>query len=164
MFSPPQQQTCQVWVGNSFEILNYMYIDFWMNKIQDRTQSSRSLLFKVFNVSVTSFHVYFDKQVHKKTGKKLSKQKKNSNLEFCWIKCAAALRHGIFIFSFFNLKVFHFIFARRCVWECLPMITSSVCVICILKWLHQCVLSTTENNQAATIFFFLGCPVEQAWP
>ena len=38
-----------------------MELDFWMNKIQDK--------------SIMSFHVYFEKQVHKKSEKK-NKQKK----------------------------------------------------------------------------------------
>ena len=37
-------------------------LDLWMNKIQDWTQSWRS-------ISVVSFYVYFDKQVHKKLEK-----------------------------------------------------------------------------------------------
>ena len=44
--------------------------------IQDRAQSWRSLLYKVFIVSVVSFHVYFDKQVHKKLEKTLISQPK----------------------------------------------------------------------------------------
>ena len=55
-----------------------MELDFWMNKIQDR----RSLLFKVFNVSVIFFHVYFDKKVHKKTGKQIKQAKKIQTLNF----------------------------------------------------------------------------------
>ena len=60
---------------------------------------------KCFIVSIMSFHVYFDKQVHKKTEqKKLSKQKKIE----AWILLnqtrtekqtrAAALRHIIYFF------------------------------------------------------------------
>ena len=59
-----------------------MELDLWMNKIQDRTQSWRSLLYKGFIVSVVSFHVYFDKQVHKKLENKISKQKKSKSLNF----------------------------------------------------------------------------------
>ena len=68
-----------------------MELDFWMNKIQDRTQSWRSLLFKVFHCvskCFISFLVYFNNLVHKKWEKKINKQKKKSNLEFCWIKRA----------------------------------------------------------------------------
>ena len=41
---------------------------FWMNKIQDRTQSWRSLLFKVFHCVCHIFSCIFW-QVHKKLGK-----------------------------------------------------------------------------------------------
>ena len=45
-------------------------LDFWMNKIQDRTQSWTSLLFKVLHCVCHIFSFMFDKQVHKKTEKK----------------------------------------------------------------------------------------------
>ena len=62
-----------------------MELDFWMNKIQDRTQEVCCT--KSFIVSVMSLHVYFDKQVHKKTGKKIKQAKKkkkkgNKSLNF----------------------------------------------------------------------------------
>ena len=62
-----------------------MELDFWMNKIGDRTQSYRVekvCCSKCFIVSVMSFHLYFDKQVHKKLKKKARKQKKIKRLNF----------------------------------------------------------------------------------
>ena len=53
---------------------------------QDSRQNTRveEVCCSNFIVSVMSFHVYFDKQIHKKLGKKLSKQKKiYIKLEFC---------------------------------------------------------------------------------
>ena len=50
-----------------------------------------------------SFHLYFDKQVHKKLKKKISKQKKKKKLK-AWILLnqkqthTAALRHTIYFF------------------------------------------------------------------
>ena len=80
----PEQQTCQIWVGHA---LKY---GTWFLDEQDTRQNTRVdkvCCSKCFIVSVISFLVYFDKQVHKKLEKKLSKQK-NSNLEFCLIKRA----------------------------------------------------------------------------
>ena len=86
-----------------------MELDFWMNKIQDRTQSWKSLLFKVFHCVCHIFSCIF-LQVHKKLEKKLSKQKKFKP----WILLnqmrtekqmrAAALRQDFF---FLALKAVH---------------------------------------------------------
>ena len=47
-----------------------------MNKIQDRGTDFKKSVVQCFIVSVMSFHVYFDMQVHKKSENKISKQKK----------------------------------------------------------------------------------------
>ena len=77
-FFPPEQQTYQIGVIHSFEIWNLILDE------QDTRQNTRVeevCCSKCLIVSVISFLVYFDKQVHKKLEKKLSKKKK-SNLEF----------------------------------------------------------------------------------
>ena len=61
-----RSQLCSVW---------NMTLHFWMNKIQDRTRRWWSLLFKVFYCVCHVFSSNFDKLVHKKLKKKLSKQK-----------------------------------------------------------------------------------------
>ena len=98
-----EQQTCQIWVGHSFEILNLILDE------QDTRQNTRVeevCCSKCFIVFFISFLVYFDKKVHKKLKKKkkLSKQKNFKP----WILLnqtrtekqmrAAALRHMIYFF------------------------------------------------------------------
>ena len=56
-----------------------------MNKIQDTWRQNtgvEKVCSKCFIVSVISFLVYFDKQVHKKTGKKIKQAKKIKTLNF----------------------------------------------------------------------------------
>ena len=75
---------------------------FWMNTIQDRTQSWRSLLFKVFHCVCHIFSCIFWQKKFTKTGKKNKQAKKFKP----WILLnqkrtekqmrAAALRHRIF--------------------------------------------------------------------
>ena len=98
------QQTCQIWVGYSFEIWNLILDE------QDTRQNTRVeevCCSKCFIVSVISFLVFFDKQVIK-NWKKIKQAKKNSNLEICWIKrapknkCARQLWDIGFIF--FSLR------------------------------------------------------------
>ena len=57
-----------------------MELDLFIGEQDRPTRQSTELkkfVVQCFIVSVMSFHVYFDKQVHKKTEKKISKQKKN---------------------------------------------------------------------------------------
>ena len=49
---------------------------------RQNTELKKSVMQSVLLCLSLSFHVYFDKQVHKKTGKKLSKQKKIQSLNF----------------------------------------------------------------------------------
>ena len=111
-FFPPEQQTCQIWVGHNFKIGNLI---FWMNKIDTRhnTELKKSIVQSVSLCLSYLFLIYFDKQVHKKLKpkknktkqkqKKLSKQK-NSNLGFTESTHTekqmhtAALRHTIYLF------------------------------------------------------------------
>ena len=82
-----EQQTCQIWDSHSFEIWNLIFgWTRYMYKTEHKVK--KVCCSKCLIVSVISFLVYFDKQVHKKTGKKIKQAKKNSNLEFCWIKRA----------------------------------------------------------------------------
>ena len=48
-----------------------MEYEFWMKQDTSQNTVEEVCCSKCFIVSVMSFHVYFDKQVHKKTGKKL---------------------------------------------------------------------------------------------
>ena len=104
-----ESQLCVVW---------NMELDFWINKIQDRTQSWRSLLFKVFYcLSNLLMYILICKFI-KKLEKKLSKQKKKKKKrklkalillnQTCTEKqmCAATLRHRIFFF--FSLRTWSF--------------------------------------------------------
>ena len=94
-----RSQLCSVW---------NMELDFWMNKIQDRTQSWRSLLFKVFYCVCHIFSCILTNKFikrKKKTWKKISKQKKKLKAWILLIQthtkkqmCAAALRHRFFFF------------------------------------------------------------------
>ena len=96
-----EQQTCQIWVGHSFEIWNLIFDE------QDTRQNTRVeevCCSKCFIVSVIYFLVFFDMQVIKKWKKKSSKQKKFKP----WILLnqtrtekqmrAAALRDRIYFF------------------------------------------------------------------
>ena len=77
-------------------------LDCWMNKIQENTELKKSA---VQSVLLYLLHVYFNKQIHKKTEKKASK--KMNSLNFVESnthrknKCdrAAALRHRIYFVS-----------------------------------------------------------------
>ena len=77
-----------------------MELDFGWTRYKTEHRVEEVCCSKCFIVSVISFLVYFDKQVHKKLEKKLSKQK-NSNLKFCWIKrapknkCAYPIMHRV---------------------------------------------------------------------
>ena len=62
-----RSQLCSVW---------NMELDFWMNKIQDRTQSWKSLLFKVYYCVCHFFWSIFWQASSQKNWKKISKQKK----------------------------------------------------------------------------------------
>ena len=66
-----------------YEIRNLVY-GWTINKTEHRVEEVCCT--KCFIVSVMFFHVYFNKQVHYKLEKKA--RKKNSKLEFCWIKRA----------------------------------------------------------------------------
>ena len=52
-----------------------MELDFWITIYKTEHRVEEVCSSKCFIVSVISFHVYFDKQVHKKLEKKLSKKK-----------------------------------------------------------------------------------------
>ena len=102
-----EQQTCQIWVGHNFVQYEIWNLIFGWTRYKTEHRVEEVCCTKCFIVSVMSFHVYFDKQVHKKLGKKLSKQKKKSFK--AWILLAqtytekqmraAALRHTIYFFS-----------------------------------------------------------------
>ena len=79
-FFHAEQQTCQIWVVHSFEIWNLI---FGWTRYKTEHSFVEVCCLKCFIVSVISFHVYFDKQVHKKTEKKKNKQaKKIKTLNF----------------------------------------------------------------------------------
>ena len=95
----PEQQTCQIWVGHSFEIWNLI---FGWTRYKTEHRGEKVCCSKCFIVSFISFFVYFDKQVHEKLEKKLSKRKKfkpwillNQTRTEKQIR-TAALRHRIF--------------------------------------------------------------------
>ena len=97
----PEQQTCQIWVGHSFEIWN-LILDEQKYKTEHRVEEV--CCSKCFIVSVISFLVYFDKQIHKKLEKnKQAKKFKPWILlnQTCTEKQmrTTALRHRIYFFS-----------------------------------------------------------------
>ena len=61
-----EQQTCQIWVGHSFEIWN---LTFGWTRYKTEHRVEKVCCSKCFIVSVMSFLVHFDKQVHKKLEK-----------------------------------------------------------------------------------------------
>ena len=67
----PEQQTCQIWVGHSFEIWNLI---FGWARYKTEHRVEEVCCSKCFIVFVISFLVYFDKKVHKKLKKEI-KQK-----------------------------------------------------------------------------------------
>ena len=74
----PEQQTCQIWIGHSFVQYDKWNLIFgWWTRYKTEHRVEEVCCSKCFIVSVMSFHVYFDKQVHKKNEKKkkLSKKK-----------------------------------------------------------------------------------------
>ena len=91
-----------------------MELDLGWTRYKTEHRVEKVCCTKCFIVSDTSFLVYFDKQVHKKLEKKLSKQKKYKP----WILLnqtrtekqmrAAALRHRIYFFlALCNVLVIH---------------------------------------------------------
>ena len=98
----PEQQTCQIWVGHSFEIWNLI---FGRARYKTEHRVEEVCCSKCFIVFVISFLVYFDKKVHKKLKKEIKQAKNISNLGFCWIKrapknkCARQLWHMIYFFQ-----------------------------------------------------------------
>ena len=82
-------------------------LGFWMNKIQDRTQSWKSLLFKAFTLCLSYLFLYIltSKFIKKLNKKKISKQKKFKPWILLNQTCtekqmrAAALRHWIYFFG-----------------------------------------------------------------
>ena len=80
-----EQQTCQIWVVHSFEIWNLILDE------QDTRQDTELKKSVVQSVSLCLSYLFLyilTSKFIKKTGKKIKQAKKNSNLEFCWIKFA----------------------------------------------------------------------------
>ena len=79
----PEQQT-----GVRFESVTALKYGtwFWMNKIQDRTQHWRSLLFVSVSLCLSYLFLYILTSKFIKNWKKISKQKKKPWI--CWIKCS----------------------------------------------------------------------------
>ena len=74
-----------------FESVTALKYGTWFLDEQDTRQNTELKKSVVHSVSLClswSFLVYFDKQTHKKLKKKNSASKKDSNLGFCWMKCA----------------------------------------------------------------------------
>ena len=84
-FSEQQQQTCQIWVGHSFE---NMELDFGWTRYKTEHKSWRSLLFQSVSLCLSYLFLYILTSKFMKNWKKNYASKKNSNLEFCWIKRA----------------------------------------------------------------------------
>ena len=117
LFFFPEQQTCQIWVGYSFEIWNLI---FGWTRYKTEHRVEEVCCSKCFIVSVISFLVYFNNLVHKKMEKKINKQKKKIKP---WILLnqthtekrtrAAALRHRIYFFlallSFWPILISRFL-------------------------------------------------------
>ena len=104
------QQKCQSQLWNT-------ELDFgWTIYKTEHTRVEEVFCSKCFIVSVISFLVYFDKQVHKKLEKKLSKQAKKKIKPWILLnqtrterqRHVAALRHRIYFFSLTkkNVKLF----------------------------------------------------------
>ena len=143
----PEQQTCQIWVGHSFEIWNLI---FGWARYKTEHRVEEVCCSKCFIVFVISFLVYFDKKVHKKLKKKKKKikqAKKISNLGFCWIKrapknkCARQLWDIWFIFFFSLIKRFFFSSNCKGIW-CfffwLFVCLSAYLFVCLLACLLAC--------------------------
>ena len=107
---PPEQQTCQIWVGHSFEIWNLIFGWTRYKTLEDRTQSWRSLLFKVFHCVCHISSFIFWRASSQKTEKKKKNYANKKKKKFKpWILLnqtrtvkqmrAVALRHRIFFFS-----------------------------------------------------------------
>ena len=75
----PEQQTCQIWVGHSFEIWNLI---FGWARYKTEHRVEKICCSKCFIVFFISFLVYFDKKVHKKLEKKIKQAKKFQTLDF----------------------------------------------------------------------------------
>ena len=151
-------------------------LGFWMNKIQDRTQElKKSVVQSIYIVSVISFLVYFDKQVHKK--KKLNKKKISKQKKFKpWILLnqtrtekqmrAAALRHRIYFFGpklevlYLHVQSIGLIFSYS-----LPPVLSRY-RICPRKFKRGSVVaailpSHMEESYCTSRFFFVAKPANQ---
>ena len=75
----PEQQTCQIWVGHSFEIWNLI---FGWARYKTEHRVGEVCCSKCFIVFVIYFLVYFDKKVHKNLKKKIKQAKKFQTLDF----------------------------------------------------------------------------------
>ena len=75
----PEQQTCQIWVGHSFEIWNLI---FGWARYKTEHRVEEVCCSKCFIVFVISFLVYFDKKVHKKLKKEIKQANKFQTLDF----------------------------------------------------------------------------------
>ena len=102
------------WAANVSDIsrsqLWNMELDFGWTRYKAEHKSWRSLLFKVFHCVCHIFSCVFWQASHKKLKKNQASKKKNSNLEFCWIKrtpknkCARQLWDiGFIFFSLINV-------------------------------------------------------------
>ena len=70
-----EQQTCQIWVGHNFVQYEIWNLIFGWTTYKTEYRVVEVCCSKCFIVSVMSFHVYFDKQVHKKLEKNMHKKK-----------------------------------------------------------------------------------------
>ena len=93
-----------------------MELDFGWTRYKAEHKSWRSLLFKVFHCVCHIFSCVFWQASHKKLKKKIKRAKKNSNLEFCWIKrapknkCARQLWDRRFIFFSLIISIIIYIY------------------------------------------------------
>ena len=77
-----EQQTFQIWVGHNFVQYEIWNLIFRRTRYKTEHIVEEVCCSKCFIVSVVSFHLYFDKQVHKKKlNKKLSKKKKRKKIK-----------------------------------------------------------------------------------
>ena len=71
---PLEQQTCQIWVGHRFVQYEIWNLIFGWTRYKTEHRVEEVCCSKCFIASVVSFHVYFDKQSHKKLEKITSKK------------------------------------------------------------------------------------------
>ena len=121
---------------------------FWMNKIQDRTQSWRSLLFKCFNVSAYLFLYILTSKFIKNWKKIASKTKFKPWIllnQTCTEKqmCAAALRPRMHFFSLTCILVL----------KCHGLIARGM-LECMLEGVGTYVVEIVQKRDCALSWFF----------